>query len=119
MERANRYKRCSQNHRTVVEGILGKPLPKGSVVHHIDGDTKNNVPSNLVVLPNEAYHKALHARQRIQELGYDWREYKVCGRCGIKPRTEFTKDKTSWDGTDVLCKDCKHEHYKSRTQRAS
>ena len=38
-----------REHRVVAEQTLGRPLEKGEVVHHIDGDKKNNHPSNLVV----------------------------------------------------------------------
>lgn len=34
-------------HRRVMEKTLGYPLPKGSTVHHKDGDKLNNDPSNL------------------------------------------------------------------------
>ncbi len=34
-------------HRVVMEKILGRPLRKGEVVHHIDGNPINNSPSNL------------------------------------------------------------------------
>lgn len=50
-------------HRLVVERILGHYLPVGSVVHHIDGNGKNNAPSNLVVCEDEKYHQLLHRRQ--------------------------------------------------------
>jgi hypothetical protein len=34
-------------HRLVMERVLGVPLPKGSTVHHRDGNKLNNDPSNL------------------------------------------------------------------------
>jgi hypothetical protein len=34
-------------HRTVLERILGRPLEKGEVVDHLDGDGLNNRRSNL------------------------------------------------------------------------
>ena len=39
-------------HRLVAEEKLGRPLRKEEVVHHIDGDYKNNDPNNLMVLPS-------------------------------------------------------------------
>lgn len=30
--------------------MLGRPLAPGEVVHHRDGDKRNNVPENLVVM---------------------------------------------------------------------
>jgi len=54
----------------IAEGILGKSLPKGTIVHHygkIDDDTK------IVVCENIAYHNLLHQRQRA---------YAACGNAG-------------------------------------
>lgn len=36
-------------HRVVAERMLGRPLMKGEVVHHIDGNKRNNSPENLLV----------------------------------------------------------------------
>ena len=49
-------------HRVVAENQLGRPLKKGEVVHHVDGDCRNNNPDNLLVLPSQKEHAALHAR---------------------------------------------------------
>lgn len=54
----------------VAESAIGKYLPKGAVVHHVDGDRKNNSNSNLVVCENEDYHKLIEKRARA---------YKACG----------------------------------------
>ena len=51
-------------HRLVAEGKLGRPLRKGEVVHHIDGDYKNNDPNNLMVLPSQREHVKLHSVHR-------------------------------------------------------
>lgn len=47
-------------HRIVAEEMLGRSLKKNEVVHHIDGNKKNNHPSNLLVLPSQREHAALH-----------------------------------------------------------
>lgn len=54
-------------HRIVAEKALGKPLPDGAVVHHIDGDRSNNANTNLVICQDNAYHTILHNRQRAYE----------------------------------------------------
>lgn len=55
-------------HVHVAEQALGKKLPKGAEVHHVNGIKWDNCPTNLVVCPDQAYHKLLH--KRMKELGY-------------------------------------------------
>lgn len=70
-----------REHILLVEKALGKAMPVGAVVHHVDGDSKNNAPSNLVVCQNEAYHSLLHRRTRaLQESGNA--NYLKCVYCG-------------------------------------
>lgn len=54
--------RVRGEHVLVAEGVFGKPLPKQAVVHHVDENRANNVPSNLVVCQDQAYHKLIHRR---------------------------------------------------------
>ena len=51
-------------HRIVAEQILGRPLKKGEVVHHIDGNKRNNDPSNLMVFKTQAEHAQWHAEHK-------------------------------------------------------
>lgn len=37
-------------HRVVAEKTLGRALALGEIVHHIDGNKKNNAPENLMVM---------------------------------------------------------------------
>ncbi len=47
-------------HRAVAESVLGRPLKKGEVVHHIDRNKRNNSPDNLMVFRNQAEHAKWH-----------------------------------------------------------
>ena len=47
-------------HRQIVETLLGRPLKAGEVVHHLDGNKRNNDPENLVVLPSQSEHCKAH-----------------------------------------------------------
>ena len=48
-------------HRVVAEHILGRTLLPGEVVHHIDGNKRNNKPSNLMVFSSQGDHARWHA----------------------------------------------------------
>src|SRR5215204_853444 len=50
-------------HTHIAEKALGKPLPKGAIVHHFNGKPWDNRPSNLVVCPSQGYHLLLHRRE--------------------------------------------------------
>lgn len=49
-------------HRIVAEQKLGRPLEPGEIVHHIDGDKRNNHPDNLAVM-TQSEHARLHYKQ--------------------------------------------------------
>lgn len=51
-----------QEHRLIVEQAIGKTLPRSVIVHHVNGNRKHNFKGNLVVCPNDEYHKLLHQR---------------------------------------------------------
>lgn len=53
-------------HRIVAEQKLGRPLETDEIVHHIDGDKRNNEPSNLMVM-TQAEHARLHFRKKVIE----------------------------------------------------
>ena len=60
--KARKYR--NREHVVVAEAAIGKPLPDGAEIHHVDGDGFNNHPSNLVICENTKYHHLLHLRQR-------------------------------------------------------
>ncbi|MBU1092565.1 HNH endonuclease [Patescibacteria group bacterium] len=56
-------------HRLVAEKIIGRPLNKNEIVHHLDGNRLNNTVENIVIL-SRAEHARLHlkGKKRTQEL---------------------------------------------------
>lgn len=54
-------------HRVLAEKALGKPLPRGSVVHHMKAPDDNHGFCKLVICPDQEYHFLLH--KRMKECG--------------------------------------------------
>lgn len=73
------YRRICINYRIWFEHVLfatralGRELPSQAVVHHMNEDKLDNkTPFNLVVCPDQKYHKLLHKRTD---------EFKKFGKC--------------------------------------
>lgn len=55
-------------HRIVAEKMLGRPLQSGEVVHHIDGNKRNNAETNLRIFGSQAEHARFH--KELDEVLY-------------------------------------------------
>ena len=56
-------------HRRTAAALLGRPLLPGEVVHHIDGDSTNNFPENLLVLSSQRFHAHIEHVLRQERRG--------------------------------------------------
>lgn len=57
-------------HVYLAEKALGKRLPHGAIVHHMNEKRDDNYTYfNLVVCPDHRYHMLLHKRMRLQKEG--------------------------------------------------
>ena len=81
MKKRYNYKRTLHNgkhtgeHRAIMEEYLGRKLTNKEVVHHINGDPRDNRIENLVVL-TYSEHSEIHLRKHPI--------YKICPNCGKK-----------------------------------
>ena len=103
-------------HILVAEKALGHYLPKGAVVHHINGIKDDNRNCNLLICQNDNYHKRLHARIRRLEDTQSF-NLKRCTKCKeIKSLTNFHLNKNNWDGHVERCQACTNQIQKVGTK---
>lgn len=93
----------------LAEKALGKHLPSKSNIHHIDGNTLNNLNSNLIICEDIGYHKLLHKRTRSY-IATGNPDLSFCPQCNSwKKIDEFAGNRPGW------CKPChskKQSEYK-------
>lgn len=83
-------------HRWVMEKYLGIKLKPWQLVHHKNGNKKDNRPENLqVILETDGWgrHKRIHIKQ--QDKTGDWHGNILCSECN------------TWnDQSFIFCKNC-------------
>jgi hypothetical protein len=83
-----KYFNDRQEHILIAEKAFGKKLPKGAVVHHIDGNRLNNSKDNLLVCQDQAYHMLIHQRQRAYDASGN-PDYRMCNFCKMHDAPEL------------------------------
>lgn len=102
-------------HVTIVEYVLGKKLPYGVIVHHFDGNKKNNLPSNLVVCPSGEYHALLHLRaDALNACGNP--AFRRCSYCKEydSPENMYKHIRVTRTGERYLHRECRNKYKISR-----
>jgi HNH endonuclease len=113
---------CVYEHIIVAERALGRHLPPSAQVHHVDGNPRNNVPSNLVICQDMAYHKLLHYRAKVMRAGGNPNTDKVCCDCRrAKPLDAFNVMRRNLSsGRQSVCRECaKLRDARKRAMRAA
>jgi len=108
----DKSKRKRLSHRIIAEKAMGKSLPEGVVVHHVDGNRANNGPSNLVICPDEGYHKLLHRRQKAMETS-GHADFLKCVFCKKYDDPINLHVPVEW-GANVYHRDCANRYAKDR-----
>lgn len=95
---AKRSMARKSEHIELAERAIGKTLPPGAEVHHVNGIKHDNRPENLVVCPDHAYHALLHARQRAMDAcgNPNFRRCEICGGWDEPERMYQRKSKTGF-----------------------
>ena len=88
-------------HRIVMENYLNRLLENGEVVHHKDGNKKNNLVENLELMTNEE-HSAMHTRTGVKMVKLK------CPNCGIvfinEKRKSFLQKESSYTCCSKKCR---------------
>ena len=102
-------------HQLVVEKAMGKPLRAGTVVHHVNGDEADFSNSNLVVCPNNAYHRLLHIRTEALDAcgNANWRKCVYCGEYD-DPANMYGSEKRSHSVLTCYHRACRREIRRQR-----
>ncbi len=96
-------------HIRVAERALGKRLPRGAIVHHVDENRLNNAPSNLVICHGSGYHRLLHQRMdALKACGHaHWRKCRFCQQHDDPVNLFISK-------TNVHHRECMNAYYRAQ-----
>lgn len=95
-------------HVLIAEAALGRHMPDGVEIHHVDGNSLNNSNRNLVICQDKAYHKLLHVRARTIAAGGDPDTERLCATCrSPKPFAAFNRMAGNKShGLQNACREC-------------
>lgn len=104
--------KCILEHRLVYQRFLGRILRRNEVVHHKDGDGRNNHMRNLELMSLSEHSKLHGLGTTIHPNGVFFfiDGIGVCRKCGKqKPARDFPKNPDMKCGRESRCKDCRNK----------
>lgn len=113
--RANHGSRVLE-HIVIAETALGRALPKGVEVHHVNGDRHDNAPNNLVICQDRSYHQLLHQRTKAFKATGNARARK-CTHCQ-QWETDLTKIVVRVKPNFAYHRKCKNKYYQDQRDAA-
>ena len=75
----------------LAERALGKTLPDGALVHHLNGNPFDHRPCNLVICQDGRYHVFLHQRMNARWIACIPHPSTVARRAWLSQRTDRAK----------------------------
>jgi len=104
------------DEQRIVAGVVGAGF--NTVVHHIDGNTRNNKPENLLVM-SRSDHCKLHGFgvnvRGTASFSPSDNGTAICRRCGKEKKWEdFKKSSHNKLGRDTWCKECFNEYRRTK-----
>lgn len=111
--------RTVYEHHLVAEAVLGRPLRGTEMVHHIDGNGKNNARDNLVICPDDAYHRLIHTRQDALEAtgNCEWRRCVFCGKWDAPENLRFNRPYKGHSSPRALHSSCYNTYKKNNKHK--
>lgn len=102
-------------HRYIVEQAIGRKLRTKEIVHHINYNKLDNRRCNLLLCPDQAYHKLIHARTDAINSGVNLETQHKCSSCKeVKMKSDFPKNKGEWNGVNHDCKLCSNNRRREK-----
>lgn len=99
-------------HIVIATKALGKPLPPNAQVHHINGNPLDNALNNLVICPDQHYHKLLHTRTNaLNTCGNP--NYEKCNYC----KKYDNPNSLTFSGVQKYHQNCKTEYERDRKEK--